>query len=173
MIDLTEPSPDELRDIPLDELRSRRDELEREETAVSYTRRLVQGRLDIVSAELRRRDEGAAPSQLTEIIAELPSSLAGGVQGGGGLPRPVLEVPPTDRVGELVAQFDVVLPPERFAGLASVTDDELRDIARSLLEAEQQVSQLRRRLHVVIDAVHGEIIRRYQTGEATVDSLLG
>ena len=84
----------------------------------------------------------------------------------------MVDLPPTDRVQELVAQFDVALPPERFASLPSVADEELRAIAGSLLETEQQVSALRRTLHGIIDAVHGEIIRRYQSGEASVDSLL-
>ena len=170
VMDLTSPSPDELQASALDELRRRRDELELEEAAVSYTRRLVQGRLDIVSAEIRRREQGASPAQLAEIIESLPTSLSGGTQ-GGGVPRPIVEVPPSERVAQLVGEFDVALPPERFAELPHIDEPELKSIAASLLEAERGVSARRRQLHEVIDVLQGEIIRRYQTGEATVDSL--
>ena len=37
---------------------------------------------------------------------------------------------------------------------------------------ERQVSTERRRLHDVIDALQIELIRRYKTGEASVDGLL-
>ena len=63
-----------LTELPLDALRARRREAEQEEADLSYLRRLLQGRMDIVSAELRRRQggstEGSLVDQLAGILAE-------------------------------------------------------------------------------------------------------
>ena len=46
---------------PLDRVRALRDEAQQVEGGLSYVRRMVQGRLDIVGAELERRREGGDP----------------------------------------------------------------------------------------------------------------
>jgi hypothetical protein len=59
--------------IDMDELRSLRKEAEQEETDLSYLRRLLQGRLDILRAELARRsgaDEGDLVDALPKILAD-------------------------------------------------------------------------------------------------------
>ena len=59
-----------LRQISLDELRGRRKEAEQEETDLSYMRRLLQGRLDILRAELaRREDDRAVGSEGDDVTA--------------------------------------------------------------------------------------------------------
>src|SRR3954453_18838886 len=45
--------------LPLDEVRSLRDDAGQEETDLSYLRRLLQGRIDIATPELARRSAGA------------------------------------------------------------------------------------------------------------------
>ena len=49
---------------PLDDLRTLRAECQRVEDAVSYQRRLVQGRLDVVRVERDRRASGEPPADL-------------------------------------------------------------------------------------------------------------
>lgn len=46
---------DDITTIPLDDLRSRRDLAEEVETELSYYRRLLHGRLDVLAFERRRR----------------------------------------------------------------------------------------------------------------------
>src|SRR5438270_8063420 len=57
--------------ISLDDLRERRKDAEQEETDLSYLRRLLQGRLDILRAELARRD-----GEETDLVQALPRILA-------------------------------------------------------------------------------------------------
>jgi hypothetical protein len=59
-----------------EDLRARRAACEGREAAVSYARRVLQGRLDIVRAELERRHE-AGESDAAELLASLPGVLAG------------------------------------------------------------------------------------------------
>jgi hypothetical protein len=47
---------EDLEDVDTQEIRRRRAECEEEEQGISYARRVVQGRLDILRAELLRRD---------------------------------------------------------------------------------------------------------------------
>src|SRR5690606_19399725 len=53
-----------LTDVPLERVRAMRAECQAVENALSYVRRLAQGRLDIVGAELERRREGGDPADL-------------------------------------------------------------------------------------------------------------
>ena len=49
----------------MDEVRSMRAECQGIETGLSYLRRMVQGRLDIVGVELQRRRDGGDPHDLS------------------------------------------------------------------------------------------------------------
>ena len=59
----------------IDEVRSMRASCQALEAQVSYVRRLAQGRLDIVDAELARRHQGRPPSDIAAMVADLPSTL--------------------------------------------------------------------------------------------------
>ena len=58
----------------LPELRARREEAEAEEADVSYLRRLLEGRLDILQAELERRSAGG-DQDVAGLLAGLPKIL--------------------------------------------------------------------------------------------------
>ena len=89
----------------LAELRARREEAEAEEADVSYLRRLLQGRLDILRAELVRRSAGDE-QDVAGLLAGLPAILSDDAPGTFGAgPQPVQpghgEVE-ADQVGPLV-----------------------------------------------------------------------
>ena len=69
--------------LPLDELRSLRASLQHDDDAVSYVRRLAQARLDLLAAEIRRRDRHADPAVIT---SELPVILGNHLTGGPARP---------------------------------------------------------------------------------------
>ena len=58
------------------------------------------------------------------------------------------------------------------AELPDLTIGELASLGEALSQHERELSGGRQALHGVIDAVHEEIIRRYQAGDASVDTLL-
>src|SRR5919198_473676 len=77
--------------LALDELRSRRSEAEEEERSISYLRRLLQGRIDILRAELARRARGG-DHQVTDRAAGPPGTRRRG--GPGRSPAiPKIRVP--------------------------------------------------------------------------------
>jgi hypothetical protein len=153
------------------DVRTMRAECQEIETGLSYLRRLVQGRLDIVGAELQRRRDGAEPGDLSELISQLPEILAEGTR-APGLGRLPQLLAPGDIDAEFTDRLDGIMSGHDLESLPGLDDDELNRV-RELLEAlEREVSDRRRQLFDRIDTLQGEITRRYRTGEASVESLL-
>ena len=158
--------------LPVDDLRAKRTECQRLEDAASYLRRLVQGRLDVIGLEIRARTSGER-ADLTAIVEQLPAILAEGTgRAANGRPLVGYDAPPEDqeawaseRVGAACGGFDV-------AGVPELADDELFQLTDALNALERQVSGERRKLHDVIDVLQAELVRRYKSGEASVDGLL-
>lgn len=158
-------------DLPLVEVRAKREECQDFENALSYLRRLLHGRLDIVRTELELRRSGAEPADLDAIISRLPRMLAEGSR-GAGLPRPPQDLAPGSLAEPLVEDLETRFPIEAMASVPTLSVDELADLSQRLADYEHDVSGRRQGLHQVIDALQEEIIRRYQAGDASVDSLL-
>jgi len=160
----------DLPSLPLAEVRSRRDTCQEAADELSYLRRLVQGRLDIVLALLEAR-EGGRTVDLAQMVEQLPEILAEGTR-NEGLGRLPTSFGPADADGWIAAELDAVVDAQRIGSLSQLTDEEVRSIASDLAELERKVSDQRRRLFEATDALQDEIVRRYKSGQASVDSLL-
>jgi len=153
------------------ELRARRNALQEAELALSYVRRQVQVRLDIVLDERQHRAVGAAARDASALVADLPKILA---EHGGGAARgsfPDVAVPP-EAVEAVVADLDTIIGARELGAVGSLPGERLDAVADQLEVFERRVSQRRRALHGAIDALQEEMLRRYKTGEASVDALL-
>lgn len=157
---------DGLATLPLAQLRARRAEAEQEEADLSYLRRLLQGRIDILRAERARRDAGGA-----SLVERLPSILADERPASPrGLGRHTAVTPSrTDahrrHVESLVADVEL-------SDASALTAEGLAATLRLLEGEEQAVSQRRSAVQRVVDACTAELARRYRDGEADVDRLL-
>ena len=166
--------PDYLGDLqarPIEEIRAMRDECRHAEDGLSYVRRQAQGRLDIVASELERRAEGKGPSDASDIVEMLPEILGHNVQ-APGLGRLVTSIESPDPGMQFAVELEGILHESSLTGLGQITDDELRLLVDRLTEYERTVSERRRALHDRLDALQAEIVRRYKTGEVSVESLL-
>jgi hypothetical protein len=154
------------RSLALDDLRALRAQLQTEDDAVSYVRRMVQARLDVARAELRHR---AAGDDDVNITGELPAILGAQLTGGPARPpRPTedfSEHPLAKELDELCAEFGST-------DLPSMSLQELGSYVAALHEFEQARSAERKELFTRIDALSAELVRRYRDGEADVDGLL-
>lgn len=161
----------DLDEAPTDAVRAMRDDCVEVETSVSFIRRLIQGRSDIVLAELRRRADGGEPPEPGEVIAQLPEILSEHRRpaGMGRLPQSLEPVEPDPA---LVAHLDAQVSPKELGALPELDDDRLGELLRALQDLEAEVSRRRRQLFRTIDALQGELARRYQTGEESIESLL-
>jgi len=165
---LAENYLDGIATLPMDEVRSLRKEAEQEETDLSYLRRLLQGRLDILRAELARRS-GATSGTLVDA---LPKILAdeGTTTSPRGLGRHMAAEPSRAdshrrHVEALVADVDLSNP-------AAHDEPSLHRAVEALEREEQGVSDKRRAVQHVMDACTAEITRRYREGDADVSDLL-
>ncbi|MEI7593817.1 MAG: hypothetical protein WCK41_11420 [Actinomycetes bacterium] len=155
----------------MDEIRAMRDECVDVETGLSYLRRMVQGPLDIVKSELQRRAIGGESADRATLIGDLPAILADGPRTPGN-GRLLDTIGPTHLDPALSAELDIIVGHGVIASLSTLDDDALSALQRSLSDFEMRVSELRRGSFERIDVLQAELIRRYRTGEATVDGLL-
>jgi hypothetical protein len=160
---------EDVRSLALEDLRAKRTECSEVEVGLSYLRRLVQGRLDIVLSDLQRR-AGGESADLEELVGKLPEIL-GEHQRPPGLGRLPTLLAPSD-ADSLTAELDSVADPQLLHALPDLEEEEVRRLADSLGDLERKTSSQRRLVFERIDALQEEIVRRYKEGEATVDSLL-
>ncbi|HXQ44948.1 MAG TPA: hypothetical protein VN816_09950 [Acidimicrobiales bacterium] len=156
----------------LDEVRAMRAECQEAETVVSYLRRVVQGRLDVVHSFIDHRKTGHSVGDLDAVVEDLSAIIGSGParpQGYGRLPS---QMSPDMEKVDLTREIDDVLNAEGIGLLPTMTEEDLRSLAARLTVIEQRISDERRTLHERIDALQAEIVSRYKTGEATVDGLL-
>ncbi len=161
---------------PMDDIRALRTRCTEVEADVSLVRRLVQGRLDIIGHEARRRggDAGAAAA-LPGLLFDLPSLMTDEPRvDGAAIPgaRHVSITAPGAAAHALVEVLDAIASPSSLSGVGDLSDDTLGELLDRMRDFENDLSALRRRLHERIDALQAEIGRRYRDGEASVDSLL-
>jgi hypothetical protein len=157
--------------LPIDEIRSRRDQANEVEVGLSYVRRLIQGRLDIVLAEVHQRESGNSGGDVSDLVLRLPEILGERMRAPGTGRLPTLMAPAELEQTE-VHRLDEIVDADALATLPQLTDSQLRAIVDALADFEHEVSGGRRSVHDVIDKLQGEIVRRYKSGEANVDTLL-
>lgn len=161
MIIAEKPDPAEL---TLAELRGLRQQLQHEDDAVSYARRVAQARLDLVSAEALRRAEAK-----TEMTDDLRTVLSQHLTGGPARPPR-----PTEDMSDhpLAVELDDICSEGGLGHLKSLDDAELAALTSAISDFETRVSSDRRDRFDRLDALSAELVRRYRDGEADVDSLL-
>ncbi|MFD7094025.1 RsiG family protein [Streptomyces xanthophaeus] len=161
----TQPPAAQTSSLGLPELRALRRDAQRDEADLSYVRRLLQGRIDILRAELARRSDPESPvvDRLSEILADAPSTRSASAR------HVTLGTPHSEEYRVLAAEM---LSDVELSDLGARTDAELYDGMGRLVRYEQQVSRRRQQLQRTVDDCSAEITRRYREGEAQVDDLL-
>ena len=162
---LSEGYAENLADLDLDELRARRREAEQEEADLSYVRRMLQGRMDILRAELARRAGGG-----DKIVDHLSAVLADTGRSDHGLGR-FLRVEPS-RVDEHRRLVEQIIADVGVSDVEGRSDDDLRAALGRLEDFEHGISEDRRAVQAVMDKLTAEVAARYKSGSATVDDLL-
>ncbi len=157
---------DGLASASLAEVRRMRTEAEQEEVDLSYVRRLVQGRVDILRAELARRTgaTGDLVADLAKILSEEQRSPA---RGSGRYTA----VEPS-RVDSHRRHVELLIADVDLSDVSARSEQDLQQALQDLDEQEQLLSGTRREVQTVMDACSAEITRRYRDGEADVATLL-
>jgi hypothetical protein len=129
--------------LTLDALRAYRKALTAEESNVSYWRRIIQARLDLVRAGSTVSSDNLRPVLTDERIGAGRQALIEIL--------PVDDIPP---LPDLASLWDRYVAPDDEAGKQQLADE--------LASAEQQLSEYRSVLHLRLSAATGELIARYR-----------
>ncbi|MTV24462.1 aerial mycelium formation protein [Nitriliruptoraceae bacterium ZYF776] len=148
-------------------LRERRAACERREAAVSYARRVLQGRVDIVRAELERR--GAGDGDVGHLVDRLPAVLAGDHVATDPLRARATRLEVPEEADALVAELGPEVDASALAGRDAA---ELEVLLDRLRRAEAELSVTRQALFERIDRIRDELAARYKDGRADVGDLL-
>jgi hypothetical protein len=141
----------------LEDVRARRDECMAEREYLSLLRRLVQGRAEILKAELASRgsdDDRPLVDRLSEILASDQPVTSRGEAMKVSLPEEEMLLA-RRRIERLVADAGISDPSE-------LDDDRLKEAVDVLAGEEREVSAQRGDVHRVLDALQDELKRRYK-----------
>jgi len=157
-----------LDEVPVEELRRRRELANSAETQYSYLRRLVQGRLDIVEAELDRRARGGRPGDVSDLVGRLPAILGEQIH-APGLGRLPEFLAPGEVDPDFVQRLDAVVTTDELSDLPDLGQDRLDAICAELRALDREVSDPRRAVQAVVDRIKAELVRRYREGAVGID----
>jgi hypothetical protein len=148
-----------LGELALDELRRRRDECLAEREYLSLLRRLVQGRAEILKAEIERRETSGSRGSLIERLSTIltPDASRGASRGEAlrvGIPEDEMLLARRS-VERLVADAAISDP-------TALDDAQLAGAVESLVEEERGVSESRGAVIQVLDVLQDELKRRYK-----------
>ena len=153
----TPPTPVDLAALEVDDLRGYRRSLEAEEDRVSYWRRLVHARMDLLTAQ--------AQSEVPLTVDDLVRVL--GDTGSGRTRKVLLRIQAAEPLPELPEVAEI------WSGDVDPHDDEaVTDALTRLRDAEQQLTAYRRALHERIGAATEHLIERYRDNPAAALSLI-
>ncbi len=157
-------------DRSMEELRAMRDDAAQEETDLSYLRRLLHARMDIVRFEEHRRADGTEDDG-GSVMDALPRILADNAIGPAAGRGRHQTVEPS-RAESHRRHVEALLGDTGLSDVAALSDGELTECTEAYSAEEASVSDHRIRVQQVMDACNDEIGRRYREGSASVDELL-
>lgn len=156
----------ELRALDVPELRSRRKLAEEEEAELSYVRRLLQSRLDVIDSELQRRRTSTHSGQaVADVVAILTAETA-------AEPRHVAPALDPSPIAQQRRAVERLLADPALSYVTVLSTDDLAVARERVSTFEQEVSGQRLAVQAVVDSITDELMQRYRNREATIDTLL-
>jgi len=157
--------------LEFEEVRARRAEADQEEVDLSYARRLLQGRIDLLRAEQQRRSGEGTPApapgtRTDEAIAETLKQILGAERRSDrGMGRHLASSP--SRIGEHRREAERAVADVGTSDL-DMPDAELDRSIERLADIEARVSRSRRQVQQVVDQLTAEVARRYQLDQVSL-----
>ncbi len=150
---------DELGSLGTDEVRRRRDLARAELEYVSFLRRLVQGRRDILRDELDRRRTDGAPQDVVERVVQV---LSEGTRGQSGGRAPTVPLP-EDEIAMARRRVERLVGDTELSDLVALSDERLEEAIGKLQEEERGVSDARTKVIEIHDALQDEMKKRLKS----------
>jgi hypothetical protein len=144
--------------LEMEELRRRRDLCRAEREYLSLVRRLLQGRRDILQAELEARRTG---DRTGSIVDQLAATLADAAVGPSRGEAPVVTIP-EEELTLARRRIERLLSDARLSDLDGMSDEELETAVSRIDEEERAISEARGRVFGVHDALQEELKGRWR-----------
>jgi hypothetical protein len=138
------------------EVRRRRDLARAELEYLSFLRRLLQGRRDLLRDEVDRRRTGGEAQPVVERVV---SVMAEGSRGPSRGEAPMIPMP-EDEIARARRRVERLVSDARLSDLEALSDQELDDAAENIEQEEREVSDVRTRVIEVHDSLQEEMKRR-------------
>jgi len=152
--------------VAVPDLRGRRKAAEEEEAELSYQRRLLQARIDVIDGELQRRHASTKGAQaVADVVAILTAEPSADVRHISPHHDPSLLTQQRRAVQRLLAD-----PALSYVTVLSTED--LATAREQLADYEHDISSQRSAVQEVVDVLTAELMVRYRNREATIDTLL-
>jgi hypothetical protein len=156
---------EDLDGLSLSEVRERRDQALAQREYLSYLRRLLQVRLDLLTAERERRASGGEPAPLVERLAAVLAEHPRTSSSRGEAVRTAL---PAADVTEADERASAVLGPLGLADPEALDADQLAEAIEALEGEERSVSAERAAVLTVHDRLQDELKRRFREDPGSV-----
>ena len=153
---LAEGFTDGLGELDDDEVRRRRGLARVELEYLSFLRRLLQGRRDILRDELDRRRSGGDPQPVVERVVSVLSEGSRGPSRGEAL---VVSLP-DEELALARRRVERLLSDAHLSDLGSLSDEDLEAAVRRIEEEERGVSSTRSQVIRSLDVLQDEMKRR-------------
>jgi hypothetical protein len=147
---------DDLGAMETGEVRRRRDLARAELEYLSFLRRLLQGRRDLLRDELDRRRTGGEPQSVVERVVSVMSE---GTRGPSRGEAPVIPMP-DEEMAMARRRVERLLSDARLSDLDAPSEDDLAEAVNRIDQEEREVSDARGRVIGVHDALQEEMKRR-------------
>jgi len=148
-----------LTDLPLADLRARRDECLAEREYLSMLRRLVQGRAEILQAELASRGADGDTAPLVDRLASILAADEHVMSSRGEAVRVML---PDDEMLLARRRVERLVNDGTISNPGSLDDAALAEVVETLAGEEHDVSEARGDVIRVLDVMQDELKRRYR-----------
>jgi hypothetical protein len=150
---------DDLGALDTDEVRRRRDLARSEREYLSFLRRLLQGRRDILRDELDRRRTGAASQDVVERVVSVLSEGTRGPSRGEAAVVPV----PDEEIAIARRRVERILADTGLSDLEELSEEKLERAILGIEEEEREVSAARANVMGIHDALQEEMKRRLRS----------
>jgi len=144
--------------LDIDEVRRRRDDCLAEREYLSYLRRLLHGRLEILRAEVKARADGVEIPLVDRLAAILGTDVPSGPSRGEALRLGL----PEEEMNNARRRVERLMASAAFSDPETMDDEAVQRAIASLEDEETQVSALRRTVMDLQDIFQDEMKRRYK-----------
>ncbi|MFL5766584.1 MAG: aerial mycelium formation protein [Actinomycetota bacterium] len=146
--------------LSLEQIRERRDECLAEREYLSLLRRQVQGRAEILKAELERRGGGEVDSQ--PLIERLSTILAPETSHSPSRGEALRVALPDEDMLQARRRAERLVADTGLSDPSSLTEEQLSRAVETLVAEEQEVSEKRAAVIAAHDRLQDELKRRYK-----------